>query len=183
MRSPRSKNKVPKTSLLCKSQPQMTFSEITHDCSRNSKTLAFSEGKAVPSQVHMLIPRLDYGSDHQARHSFFYNQFVAQMAFFFFQSNFGKSDFFPSVELQASSKRKCSFWLYQHSPHCAAAPGTALQHMTQSGTRIFQVAHLGHLSCPGWGLEERDCSLNVHLCKQNQTLLGQPGTWNSVRSL
>lgn len=77
MRSPRSKNKVPKTSLLCKSQPQMTFSEITHDCSRNSKTLAFSEGKAVPSQVHMLIPRLDYGSDHQARHSFFYNQFVA----------------------------------------------------------------------------------------------------------
>lgn len=68
MRNPKSKNKGPKASLLCKSQPPMTFPEITHGCSRNYKTLAFWEGKAVPSQVHMFIPRLDDGSDHQARH-------------------------------------------------------------------------------------------------------------------
>jgi len=66
MESPTSKNKVSKTTLLCKSQPQMTFPKITHDCSGNEKTLVLSERKAVPTQDHMFLPRLDYGFDHQA---------------------------------------------------------------------------------------------------------------------
>lgn len=66
MESSTSKNKVSKTTLLCQSQPQMTFPEITHDCSGNNKTLVFLERKAVPSQDHMFLPKLDYGFDHQA---------------------------------------------------------------------------------------------------------------------